>query len=115
MFVSRSIFEHELFATEPFDKRSAWLWLIAEAAWERRRVNLRRGFMVDVDRGEVAASMRFMAKAWKWKDHHRVGRFLALLEQEGMIKTRDTGDISVVAIVKYDLYQRPQQRPSNAP
>jgi hypothetical protein len=38
--VARGVFDHPVFAREPFTEREAWLWLIAEAQWKpvRKRV-----------------------------------------------------------------------------
>jgi hypothetical protein len=63
--LDRGWFNHPAFADEPFTEREAWAWLIAEAAWKprRRRIGAR---IVELDRGQLAGSMRFLAKRWKW-------------------------------------------------
>lgn len=104
----RGIFRHPLFDDgEPFSKREAWLWLIAEAAWKPRTVN-RNGQIIDLGRGDVAHSVRFMATAWNWSKS-RVDRFLDLLEREQMV-ARKTGTASgtgvlVLSVCNYDVYQ----------
>lgn len=105
----RGIFRHPLFDEgEPFSKREAWLWLIAEAAWKARCVN-RNGALLNLDRGDVAHSVRFMATAWCWSKS-RVDRFIDLLEREQMA-SRKTGTgsgtgVLVLNICNYDVYQR---------
>ncbi len=108
--VCRGIWSHGAFAKEPFTEREAWMWLISEASWKRRRY--RAGdYVVDLERGQLAASIRFMAEAWRWSKS-RVDRFLGRLRADRMIFTcsktgTHTGTgITVVSICKYDEYQR---------
>ena len=35
--ISRAIFDHEFFASEPMTEREAWMWLIMEASWKPRK------------------------------------------------------------------------------
>ena len=105
--ISRDIFGHECFADEPLTEREAWVWLIMEAAWKphTRRVG---DYIVDVDRGQVAASVRFMASAWKWTPA-KVQRFTKRLIRLGMISAKTDTGVSVVTICNYDEYQAPAQ------
>jgi hypothetical protein len=82
--VHRDVFEHRMFSGEPYSKREAWLWMIAEAAFKPYRKNVGL-FAVDLQRGQFAASCRFMADAWGWSKD-TVHRFLYILSIEGMIK-----------------------------
>jgi hypothetical protein len=41
--VARGVFDHPVFAPEPFTEREAWLWLIAEAQWKPVRKRVRDG------------------------------------------------------------------------
>lgn len=102
--VSRGIFDHEMFAKEPFTEREAWIWLIGEAAWKAHRARAGRA-LVQLERGQIAHSIRFMADAWSWH-RSRVERFLGRLKTETMIETQTVSGISVVTICKYDEYQR---------
>jgi len=38
LVVARSLVDHPVLATEPFDRRSAGLWLLTEAAWAARNL-----------------------------------------------------------------------------
>lgn len=103
--VDRGVFDHPLFATgEPFSRREAWLWLVAEAAWKPRQVN-RNGVIIDLQRGQLAHSIRFMAEAWGWSKS-AVDRFLARLKTGTMIGTEAGTGAIVITICKYDAYQR---------
>lgn len=103
--VDRSIWEHDLLAdSDPFSRREAWLWLVSEAAWKphRRRII---GKSFALERGQIAASLRFIAEKWRWKEP-RVRRFLTCLKNEGMIDAKTDAGLTVITISKYDSYQR---------
>lgn len=120
--VDRSIFDHPVLRRP--ERLVAWQWLIATAAWKPEG---RRGSwgVVHLERGELATSVRILAKTWRWPPG-RVQRFLNRLRGAHMItvtKTRSatrsktdsptdspTGphlehDISIVSICNYDKFQ----------
>lgn len=102
--VDRGIFTDPDFADEPFTEREAFLWLVAEAAWKERRV--RSGSStVDIQRGQLCHSVRFMAEAWRWSKS-RVDRFLSRLENRDTIRRNNGTAQSVVTICKYEEFQR---------
>src|SRR5438132_13848093 len=80
--VSRGVWEHRQLASREFTRREAWLWLVSEAAWRPREIRM-RGRRIVLQRGQVAHSERFMAKAWGWS-YARVQRFIRRLIAEGM-------------------------------
>ena len=63
--VDRGIFDHQIFADEPLTEREAWLWIIGEAAWKPKRVRTPHG-MIQLERGQLAHSQRFLADKWQW-------------------------------------------------
>jgi hypothetical protein len=95
--------DNPVFGKEPFTERTAWIWLIEEAAWKtaRRRVG---AVIVDVQRGQLAASVRFLAEAWGWSKS-RVERFLGRLTNEQMIGTHAGTGVTIITICNYDKYQ----------
>lgn len=98
---------HELFSSEPFDRRSAWIWLIEEAAFAPRQ-KIVGGMVLTFERGQLCHSYRFMAKAWRWKKD-RVSRFLKTLERARMIRAKTatvgaTGE-KLITICNYNKYQ----------
>ena len=95
--------EHPVFPHEPFTAREAWEWLIAEAFWKDGRTRAGQ-FVVDLLRGQLCASVRFLAKRWQWT-HSRVERFLNRLKTEAMIETRCETGISIITICNYDKFQ----------
>jgi len=103
--VDRGIWHHPLFVSrEPLSKREAWLWLISEASW-KPRVKRVGSAAIELMRGQLAHSIRFIAEAWRWPKSN-VARFLGSLKTESMIDTKTVHGVSVVTICKYDEYQR---------
>ena len=103
--VDRGIWEHDVLVDEnPFSRRDAWLWLLSEAAWKPHRRRL-AGRPVEINRGQFAASLRFMASKWRWSES-RVRRFLTTLQNEGMIDATTDAGITLLTVCKYDNYQR---------
>lgn len=102
--VSRSIFEHDLFAHEPMSEREAWLWLVAKAAWKdtQHRVG---GVVHDVPRGALFATLRELQSAWKWGSDGRVRRFLDLLENQRMIQRSGDAGKTRITICNYSKFQ----------
>lgn len=102
--ISRDIWDHpDLAGDEPFTKREAFMWLIAEASWKERRV--RRGrTVVDLERGQLAHSVRFIASAWGWSKSAG-HRFLKNLEKRDMVRTVSGTDATIITICNYDKYQ----------
>src|SRR5689334_21579460 len=54
------------FRHEQMSQREAWIWLVAGAAWfpRQRRIETH---VVDLNRGQLAVSVRFLAEAWRWE------------------------------------------------
>lgn len=103
--VDRGIWDHDLLvSSDPFSRREAWLWLLSEAAWKphKRRI---AGKTIDVKRGQVAASLRFMASKWRWSEA-RVRRFITSLISSEMVDAKTDAGLSVITICNYDAYQR---------
>jgi hypothetical protein len=104
----RSAFEpdHPVIGGGPFCRIAAWLDLVGMAAWEPRVRNI-RGVVVELVRGEFVVSLRFLAERWGWSKD-KVRRFLTALEEDAMLATQsETPSGQVYLIVKYDLYQSP--------
>lgn len=102
--IHRSLWDNDAFAPEPMSEREAWVWMIARAAWKptKHRVG---NFVTDVPRGCFFTTLRDLQKAFRWKSDKRVRRFLAMLENEGMIgRSADAGKTQIT-ICNYDKYQ----------
>jgi len=95
--------EHPVFPHEPFTAREAWEWLIAETFWKEGRTRAGQ-FVVDLKRGQLCASVRFLAERWQWTPS-KVERFLKRLKTEAMIETRCETGINIITICNYDKFQ----------
>lgn len=102
--MDRGWFEHEAFAPEPYTEREAWAWLIAEAAYKERRRRV-AGRIIELKRGQLAVSLRFLSEKWNWRKS-KVERFLRRLSVLVMIETASETGVNVVTICNYDKYQR---------
>lgn len=101
--VSRELWNDPDFDDGPMTQREAWLWMIAEAAWRPRKV--RRGRQVlELQRGQLAHSIRFMSDAWGWSKSAG-HRFLKKLEKRDAIRIAGGTDATVITICNYDRYQ----------
>lgn len=111
--IARSLFDHAVFADEPKTEREAWIWLIMEASWKprTRRVG---AVVVETQRGQLAASVRFLASAWKWTAP-KVQRYLKRLEKMEMIRAQADTGVTVITICNYDQYQTGGQASDTAP
>lgn len=101
--VSRRIWSHPEFAPAPFSEREAFLWLVSEASWKDRTARSGR-VVVSLRRGQLCASVRFMAEAWQWSKS-RVDRFLKRLENRDMLRTESGTGQLVITLCNYDEYQ----------
>ena len=64
--MERGWLKHEVFSGEPFGRRSAWIWLIEEAAFAPRQ-KMVGGTIITLERGQLCHPYRFLAEAWGWK------------------------------------------------
>lgn len=101
--IARSLFQDEAFKAQPYTEREAFMWLVMEASWKDRTKRVGNS-IVELKRGQLAASIRFMAEAWDW-EKSTVDRFLKRLEKRDMIGTESGTGVSVVTIYKYNDYQ----------
>jgi hypothetical protein len=101
--IARSLFLDEAFKTQPFTEREAFMWLVMEASWKDRTKRV-GNVTVELKRGQLAASIRFMADAWQW-EKSTVDRFLKRLEKRDMIGTDCGTGLNIITICKYNDYQ----------
>lgn len=106
VLVARAVFTDEelLDDNEPYTRRLAWLWLVAHAAYKPRTASW-GSIHVELERGDILASLRTLAKHWRWT-HSRVNRFLDLLVKAGRLaQQQQTEAGTVYRVVKYHAYQ----------
>lgn len=102
--------DHDAFDDEPYCRRTAWLWLIANAAWKTKRVR-HKGKMIDLERGQVLIGRAFLAEKWKWSEQ-TVRTFIKFLVAENMLEINQSSGhyANVATICNYGKYQDVPQR-----
>lgn len=95
--------ENPIFSGESFSRRDAWVWLIEHAAFRETRIGV-QGKTVAIERGQVCASLRQLAREWGWSEP-RVRRFLLRAQSEEMIGCVADAGRTVITICNYNEYQ----------
>ena len=109
--VSRSIWTSDLFAKEPFTEREAWIWMISSAVWRDKTTRVGH-YIIELERGQLCYSIRFLAKAWGWSKS-KVDRYLKRLETMDATRSKIGTPIGtasgtppmVITICNYNEYQ----------
>ena len=101
--ISRDIWHDVAFKDQPFTEREAFIWIIMEASYKAREKRV-GNITVNLERGQLATSIRFMCEAWSWSKS-TVDRFLKRLEKRDMIGTASGTGINVITVCKYNDYQ----------
>lgn len=102
--VSRSVFDHPVFAPEPFTEREAWLWLIANAAWKETQHRVGNA-ICEVPRGALFVTLRELQLVWRWQSDKRVRGFLDRLENGRMVGRKTDAGKTLISICNYEKYQ----------
>lgn len=105
--ISRKLFKHSLWLeNRPYSRFEAWLDLLATARFDNSEGSMLIGCtLVRWNRGEMVASLRYLATRWGWK-LNKVNNFINLIKHEEMIKTRTAeGTIqTIITICNYESY-----------
>lgn len=97
----RQLLSHPAFRNDA--EALAFAWMFARAAWKSGRVRY-KGHAVDLNRGQLAISIRDMADAMD-RDKAWIERLFKRLRAETMIETQTVSGVSVVTICNYDKFQ----------
>ena len=101
----RKIFENPIVGSQA-DYFRAWIWLVSEAKYKltRHRPLAGKSFTIDLQRGQLSHSRRFIAKALGMSEQ-RVRTFLNHLKIDGMIAIKINQGQMVITICNYGVYQ----------
>lgn len=100
----RQLMENEIWKdSEPFCRRAAWVDLLMMANHEDHTV-WDSGESIEVGRGEVNRSVKYLADRWHWS-RGKVTRFLHDLEMNHMASTKRTGKRTAIVIENYSVWQ----------
>jgi len=104
--IYRSFFDHFLWNEDrEYSKAEAWIDLIRTARYKKgSNTKMVNGTLVEWERGELLASVRFLKHRWNWNSTGKVTRFLDLLEKQNMITRKTEQGVTVVSICKYSTY-----------
>ena len=92
---------------KPFKKSEAWIWMINEAQFKDNQDYRDFGGkerIIDMPRGTLTHSYRFMANAWGWS-RQKVRRFLKCLENEQQVSLKVVQQMTQITICNYEIYQ----------
>ena len=92
---------------KPFKKSEAWIWMINEAQFKDNQDYRDFGGkerIIDMPRGTLTHSYRFMANAWGWS-RQKVRRFLKCLENEQQVSLKVVQQMTQITICNYEKYQ----------
>lgn len=102
IMLSRQITEHKLWRGE-FSRGQAWIDMLLLANWKPGGIRI-RGNDVELKRGQLTGSGRFLSARWKWSIT-KLNRFLDELESDHQIVREKSNVTTVITIVNYDKYQ----------
>ncbi len=106
--LNRSVQDDNLWTSkEPFDRRSAWLDLLMGAKYTTgTKKEYIDGRIVEIKRGQLVRSYRFLQKRWRWKSTWKVQNFLKYLEKDGKTVHQRVQGITVITICNYARYNK---------
>jgi len=99
----RGWMDDDVFEDEPYTEREAFLYMIEKAAWKDRPFRV-AGKIMKLKRGQLTASLRYLAQAWRW-DKNRVSRFLAIMVDADRVELENGTGQNVITICNYCKYQ----------
>ncbi len=108
--ISRKLFNNPFWnEAREFSRAEAWIDLIQSARFEAKQ-EIIQNKVIEVQRGELPASRRYLENRWGWGST-KVKNFLLTLTKLNMVTQRQTSGQTILKLVKYCDYN-PKQ-PSN--
>ncbi len=107
--INRKLFSHPFWEEErAYSRFEAWLDLVKSARFEMTEASsMIDGRLIKWNRGEIPASLRYLAERWKWSKT-KVDNFIKLLENDKMIVKRTaTGtNQTIIKLCNYEGYNK---------
>lgn len=104
--LSRRFFSHVLWPKGGvFSPSEAWLDCIQMAAFRDHR-RLVGKTVIEIPRGAIAASERFLAERWSWS-RTKIRRFLTLLQDERMVVLKKDQEVTLITLCNFERYNAP--------
>lgn len=102
--IRRTLFDHFLFKEKRiFSRFEAWLDLIQLASFKDDNSDIIAGKLVTKDRGEVIASLRYLATRWSWS-MHKVCDYIELLRSQDMVVVDKENGISKIMLTNFERH-----------
>ena len=99
--IHREITKHWI--AQDMEKFGWWIDLLLLASYEDNKTLLGNR-ITEVKRGQVIASLRFLAERWN-ASKDKINAFLKLLVQDGMITRESDKNTTLITICNYESYQ----------
>lgn len=119
IILQRRFFSHWMWEeNRSFSKAEAFLDLLQLASFVTTK-RIVSGVLIDLDEGEIVASVRYLGARWTWgKD--KVAGFMRLLEQDGIIRRETRQGETVIFLCNYNKYRPsangpPDSKPDSEP
>lgn len=110
--VKRSLFEHFLFKEHrTFSRFEAWLDLIQMASFTDQNRDIIAGRIISKNRGEIVASLRYLANKWNWS-LGKVCDYIELLRSQNMVVATKENGITKIRLVNFDKHNKIQEKDS---
>jgi hypothetical protein len=103
--IDRELLDHWSWEGSAFSEGQAIIDLHLKANYKPCKVRLRAGF-ITLSPGQLARSENTLAREWGWS-RGKVRRFLAILEEDGVIVQHKTNQTTIITILKYGLKDEP--------
>jgi hypothetical protein len=108
--LNRRFFRNFLWMEERvFSRAEAWIDLVQTSAYEPQK-KLVCGELIEVPRGGIVASERFLSIRWKWS-RTKVRAFLDLLVSQNMIQPEKNHRNTVFLLCNFDKYNPQKNHP----
>lgn len=100
----RSLLNSQIWVTkEPYDKRSAWIYLLLRASHEDKVIEF-KGETVNLKSGTLIDTYRHFSDTWMWS-LARVQRYIEKLKSIQMINAERYKGGTLITIVNWEFYQ----------
>lgn len=95
--------EDSAFKKQAFTEREAYLWMLENAVFKDQKTRV-GDYVLDLKRGQLSFSIRFLAEKWGWSTGAARG-FFTRLQKHQIINTASNKGITVITICNYDEIQ----------
>ena len=110
--LSRRYFDHHFWREErAYSRAEAWLDCVQMACFQPQR-KLIGNQVIDVPRGGIVASVRFLSDRWRWSTT-KVCSFLEVLRVDAMIVTEKRQGITLLLLCNFDRYNGEKRQESS--